>query len=86
MLLVTFDNAQANAARLDQATQLFNLSPAQARLAGLVLDGADLPLAAEKLGVTLNTVKTHLQRLFDKTDARSQSALISKLLGVAPPS
>ena len=85
MLLVTFDNEHAKAAQLDQAQQLFNLSPAQARLAGLVLTGVDLPQAAEQLGVTLNTVKTHLQRLFDKTDARSQLALISKLLGVAPP-
>ena len=35
---------------------------------------------AENLGVTLSTVRTHLQRAFEKTDTRRQSELVRLLL------
>lgn len=84
MLLVRFNDSQATEHQLEDAQELFALSPAQTRLAALVLEGLDMPASAKRLGVSLNTAKTHLQRLFDKTGTRSQSALVAKLLGIAP--
>jgi DNA-binding CsgD family transcriptional regulator len=36
-------------------------------------------------GVTLNTARTHLRRLFDKTGVRTQAALVRALLAITPP-
>ena len=85
MLIVRFNDAQSAEHQLEDAQTLFSLSPAQLRLASLVLEGLDMPTSAERLGISLNTAKTHLQRLFDKTGTRSQSALVARLLGIVPP-
>lgn len=85
MLLVRFNDLKATESQLEDAQDLFALSPAQTRLAALVLEGLDMPASSKHLGISLNTAKTHLQRLFDKTGTRSQSALVAKLLGITPP-
>ncbi len=71
--------------RLAAARQIYGLSTAQARLAALLLQQHDLNAAAEVLGVTVNTARTHLKRMFEKTGTNSQVALISALLKVDPP-
>ena len=85
-LLVTFRDLHNEHARLKDAAELYQLSPAQVRVAQLVLEGHNLQQIAEVLDVAVSTSKTHLSRVFDKTGARNQAALISKLLGVSPPS
>ncbi len=85
MLLVSFRDTASEQARLEQAAELFDLSPAQTRLAGMILEGHDLAEIAARLAISPNTAKTHLTRIFDKTGARSQSALVSRLLGIRPP-
>jgi len=85
-LLVTFRDENNERARLTEAAEIYQLSPAQMRVAGLVLEGCSLHQVAERLGIALSTAKTHLSRIFDKTRARNQAALVSKLLGVSPPS
>ncbi len=84
-LLVTFRDSNNERQRLKEAAELYQLSHAQVRVAELVLEGRNLQQVAEELGVAVSTAKTHLTRVFDKTGARNQSALISKLLGVSPP-
>ncbi len=83
--LVTFDDARIVARRIETARQAYGLSPAQARLARLIAEGHDLAVAAESLGVSVNTVRTHLQRMFDRTGARSQAALVRALLSAEVP-
>ncbi|MUZ76187.1 LuxR family transcriptional regulator [Agrobacterium vitis] len=83
--LVSFDDAEAVARRIDWARDIYSLSPAQIRLARLIVDGYDLAGAAELLGVSINTLRTQLQRIFDKTGARSQAALVRSLLSVEAP-
>lgn len=85
MLLVKFSDKESAERQMVSASDLFGLSATQTRLAALLLEGLDTPKAAERMGITLNTAKTHLQRLFDKVGVRSQSALVSALLGVASP-
>jgi DNA-binding CsgD family transcriptional regulator len=83
--LVTFDDARMVARRIDSAREAYGLSPAQARLARLIAEGNDLAMAAESLGVSINTVRTHLQRMFDRTGTRSQTALVRALLSAEAP-
>jgi DNA-binding CsgD family transcriptional regulator len=61
-------------------TELFALSRAEGRLAALLLEGRSLRQAAEELGVSLNTVRTQLRKLFEKTGSSRQGALIRTLL------
>ena len=85
MLLVSFRDRTNEQARLEQAARLFELSPAQMRVSELILEGLDLPQVADRLDISPSTAKTHLSRIFDKTGARSQPALVARLLGVSPP-
>lgn len=64
---------------------IFDLTPAETRvLAGLVA-GLTLAEAAAALGITRETAKSHLDRVFDKTDTRRQSDLVGLALRVRPP-
>ena len=73
------------ARRVELAAEIYGLSPAQIRLARLIVDGHDLAAAADALGVSVNTLRTQLQRIFDKTGVRSQSALVRALLSAEAP-
>lgn len=57
----------------------YGLTPAEARVAAAIGSGLSLPQAARTLGVSVNTVHTHLARIFDKTGLRSQVALAQML-------
>lgn len=85
MLIVKFADRAAEKHLVERGVKLFALSEAQQRLAALLLEGLDTPAAAARLGVSLNTAKTHLQRLFDKTGQRSQNGLIRALLDLSAP-
>ena len=58
----------------------YGLTASEARLLGALLDGKRLEDAAAQFGVSLNTVKTHLQNVFRKTDTTRQSELLSLVL------
>ena len=60
--------------------QFFGLTPAEARLAILLLQHQSVEEAAESLDISLNTARTHLKKLFAKTSTRRQSELV-RLLG-----
>jgi DNA-binding CsgD family transcriptional regulator len=59
---------------------LYGMTHAEASLAAILLQGRDLTEAASELGVTMNTVRTQLRSVFDKTGARRQAGLIRILL------
>jgi DNA-binding CsgD family transcriptional regulator len=63
-------NAQAERLRV-----LAGLTAAEARVAELLGSGLGATEAASALGVSLNTVKTHARRVFDKAGVRSSAAL-----------
>jgi DNA-binding CsgD family transcriptional regulator len=67
--------------------QIYRLTQAEARVALAVAKGDGIGAAAEALGVSSNTLKTLLQRIFAKTGTRRQSelaALVARLFGVGP--
>jgi DNA-binding CsgD family transcriptional regulator len=84
-LLVTFDDLYLMQLRLDLAAEIFALSPMQRELAIRLAKGGELASVADELGVSINTLRTHLRRMFDKTGTRSQTGLISTLLSVERP-
>lgn len=56
--------------------KLYGLTPAETRLAALLAQGHGLDTAGDALGIAVTTVRTHLQRLFDKTGTRRQADLV----------
>lgn len=85
MVVVSFDDHEAVGQRLELAQAIYGLSLSQIKLAALVIDGMDLSHAAEALGITLNTARTHLRRMFDKTKVHSQTALVRLILSTSSP-
>jgi pSer/pThr/pTyr-binding forkhead associated (FHA) protein len=61
-------------------SRLYGLTPAETRLTGELLQGYTLEEAAEELGISLQTGRTHLRHIFAKTGTRRQSELLRLLL------
>lgn len=57
--------------------ELFQLSPAEQRLAQLLCQGLSPELCADQLKVSINTVRSQLRALFRKTDTERQAELVS---------
>ena len=57
-------------------SKLYQLTPAQARLTGLILSGHTRADAARRLQVSENTVRSHLKQIFLKTDTHGQMDLV----------
>jgi DNA-binding CsgD family transcriptional regulator len=55
------------------------------RVLQAVVEIGGAPLAAEALGISETTVKTHLRNLFQKTDCRRQADLVKLVAGAASP-
>lgn len=60
--------------------RLYGLTPAEARLAAVMMQGKSLEQAAEELGITRSTARDRLKAVFSKTNTRRQGELISLLL------
>ncbi|WP_161596240.1 helix-turn-helix transcriptional regulator [Rhodanobacter glycinis] len=58
----------------------WGFTPAEAQLAQWLMQGFSLDEAAERIGVTKNTVRTQLRSLFDKTETRRQADLMRVLI------
>ena len=61
---------------------VYELTPAEAKLAGLLSLGRSVSSAARELGITINTARTHLKRLYSKTGTSRQSELVHLLVGM----
>jgi DNA-binding CsgD family transcriptional regulator/PAS domain-containing protein len=64
--------------------RLYRLTEAEAEVALHVMHGADLKQVSEELSISLTTVRTHLQHIFDKTDTHRQAELVRLLLVLSP--
>ena len=64
---------------------LYGLTDAEVRVVTQLLEGGGLTAAAEKLGLSRNTVHSQLASVFLKTDTRSQSELLTRLLTCVAP-
>jgi DNA-binding CsgD family transcriptional regulator len=64
---------------------LFDLTPAEARLAGIIAAGSQPREAAAGLGITEETARTTLKRVFSKTGVGRQADLVALLNGAQVP-
>ena len=64
----------------ERLQQIYGLTPAEARLAALLAEGGHLKTAAGQLGITFETARTHLKRIFSKTAVATQADLVRLLL------
>ncbi|MDH3664516.1 MAG: LuxR C-terminal-related transcriptional regulator [Alphaproteobacteria bacterium] len=63
---------------------LYGFSPRQAELVSLLLAGNSLPMIAQHLGISQETARTHLRRVFAKTGVTSQIELV-RMIASGPP-
>ena len=60
--------------------RIYGLTPAEARLAAMLMQGHGLEWSADELDVSINTARTHIKNLFDKTGVRRQAELVRLVL------
>jgi len=63
----------------------YRLTPMELRVLMAIVEVGGAPQVAETLGIGEGTVKTHLKRLYEKTDARRQADLVKLFAGYANP-
>jgi DNA-binding CsgD family transcriptional regulator len=63
----------------DLVTRVYGLTPAEGRLLSALLDGERLQETADRLEISVNTIRTQLRSLFAKTGHRRQSDLIREV-------
>jgi DNA-binding CsgD family transcriptional regulator len=64
--------------------RVYGLTNAEADVALRVVRGDGLKPICEELSLSMATVKTHLQHVFDKTDTHRQADLVRLLLTLTP--
>lgn len=64
----------------DHLVQLFGLTRTEASLTLVLLEGQGLEWAAEQAGMSVNTARTHLKRIFGKTGTHRQAELVRLIL------
>jgi DNA-binding CsgD family transcriptional regulator len=83
VLLIT-DPEQSEPASTDLLIQLYGLTPKEAALAAKLSEGKSVEQAAEELTISYETARTHLRRVFGKTETSRQTELLL-LMARLPP-
>ncbi|MCV9965812.1 helix-turn-helix transcriptional regulator [Pararhizobium sp. BT-229] len=81
-VLIATPVGQAGPPDMRVLSGLFDLTPGEARVARELASGASLETVALALGLTLETVRTYLKRIFFKTGTRRQAELTHLLSGL----
>jgi DNA-binding CsgD family transcriptional regulator len=79
VLLVT-DRGAENQGHLEDLRERFGLTSAEAGFALEIAKGDGRQAAADRLGITVGTARSHLSNIFDKTGVRRQAELVRLLL------
>jgi DNA-binding CsgD family transcriptional regulator/PAS domain-containing protein len=69
----------------ESIARLYKLTPTELRVLLAVVEVGGVPEVAEALGISEGTVKTHLHRLFAKTDTRRQAELVKLVAAFSNP-
>jgi DNA-binding CsgD family transcriptional regulator len=83
-ILFITDSEEAARVRRENLRQDFGLTPAEAGFTREVLKADGLQAAADRLGISLTTARTHLAHVFDKTGTRRQAELVRLILQSQP--
>jgi len=81
--LVYIQDPDAKSRNVGQSLgRLYGFTPAEQKLADLLASGLDLSTAAERLGLSRNTVRNRMQSMYAKSGTRRQGEFLVKVLGV----
>jgi DNA-binding CsgD family transcriptional regulator len=83
LLIVAFDPEMCPEPPADMLTQMFGLTPAEARVAIGIVCGKNLAEIAGDLGVKIGTVRAYSKSVFWKTQTRGQAELAGLLTRLA---
>lgn len=64
-------------------TESFHLTPREANVADLLASGSDPACIARTLGISLDTVRTHLKHVYRKTNTHSQCDVVRLMLALS---
>lgn len=81
-LIFLSDPSAKPAARASLTSALFGLSPAEARMADLLLEELEIGAAADRMHLTIGTARFMLKSIFQKTGTHRQSQLIRLLASI----
>ena len=70
---------------IELVQSLFDLTPAEARVARNLASGKSVEAIASDGGVSPNTVRTHVRGVLDKTGCNRQVEVVALLAGIAQP-
>jgi len=79
-LVFVFDLAAVALPSAPTLCKVLRISDREAEVALLLANGLDLRAVAERLGISLHTVRDHVKSVFSKTGARSQVDLVRRIL------
>lgn len=79
-IVILTDPEQEAEARPSRLARLFDLTPREAALAALLMEGNGLHEIAEQLRLSRNTARQHLSQVFEKTGTHRQAELVRLLL------
>jgi DNA-binding CsgD family transcriptional regulator len=80
VLIFVIDPETQPASDIKALSRVFGLTPSEARLAVILAQGESLAEASQRLRISRNTARTHLQHLFQKMGVRRQAELATLLL------
>jgi DNA-binding CsgD family transcriptional regulator len=83
-ILFITDPEQTVLVRSEWLRQDFGLTPAEAGFTREILKADGVQAAADRLGISLATARTHLAHVFDKTGTRRQAELVRLILQSQP--
>jgi len=81
-LVYVSDPGSKPQSRAESMRKLYKLTPAEGRIADLLLEGLEVREVSQRLGVTLETARFHVKRVLAKTGVRRQSELVRLMLGL----
>ena len=84
-ILFLYDLQAASSVPPKLLAKLFALTPAESRAALQLLQGGNVDVMAERLGVAANTLKSQLKSVYAKTHTHRQADLLKLLLSLATP-
>jgi DNA-binding CsgD family transcriptional regulator/PAS domain-containing protein len=83
-LLFVRNPDKAGLSNFDLVAATLGLTRREARLAALLAQGRSVAEAADEIGITIGNARTHLKRIFSKTDTHRQAELVRVLFQARP--
>lgn len=80
---ILFGHNRDLSSQIEIVRTIYGLSKAQTEIIEHIAGGRELSDAAEALGVSKNTARTHLRRVYEKTGVSSQIELLRLVMGFA---